>query len=137
MSRASVFKLFRPKPATADSSSSQPPSAELRGATTEGYHFALRLQCNHTGQPQRLVGWHGSSQGGARVEMQCGPDGVWRDLQGRHAPDIDALIPQTIRLSAGWAALREQLAHNQSDHRAPSDADAEHTAPAFPALGTP
>jgi hypothetical protein len=132
MFRASVFKLFRPRPA-AQSPSSQPPGAELRGTTTEGYHFALRLQCNRAGLPQHLVGWHGSSKGGARVEMQCGPDGVWRDLQGRHAPDIDALIPQTIRLSAGWAAQWEQLAHN----RVPSAAGAEHTAPSVAAPDAP
>ncbi len=106
-----MFKLFRPKPTTAPTASPCPASAELRGTTTEGYHFALRLDRNSKGQAQRLIGWHGSSRGGARVEMQCGPDGVWRDLLGRHATVIDDLIPPPIRLSASWATQWAQLAH--------------------------
>ena len=125
-----VFKLFRPKPVTAQTPSNCPPSAELRGTTTEGYHFALRLERNRSGQAQRLIGWHGSSRGGARVEMQCGPDGVWRDLQGRHAAVIDDLIPHPIRHSGGWAGQWEQLALASAQ----LSADGEDAAPSRPAL---
>jgi hypothetical protein len=126
-----VFKLFRPKPTTARPPSTCPASAELRGTTTEGYHFALRLERNRNGQAQRLIGWHGASRGGgARVEMQCGPDGVWRDLLGRHATVIDDLIPPPIRLSPSWATQWQQLAQANAQ----SGADDEGAAPSRPAL---
>lgn len=100
---AAVFKLFRPKTVAPESASLQESSAELRGTTTEGYHYALRLQRDAQGAAQRVIGWHGTSKGGARVEMQRGPDGVWRDLRGHSATSAEALIPLPIRHSAGWA----------------------------------
>lgn len=102
-----MFKLFRAKPASAQTSPTCPPSAELRGTTTEGYHYALRVERNDAGQPRRLIGWHGSARGGARVEIQCGPDRVWRDLQGHSAEHPGKLIPIPIRHSAGWAVQWE------------------------------
>lgn len=108
MTRA-VFKLFRPKPAPAAPADAQTSSAEIRGTTTEGYHFALRLLCDRSGRAQRLIGWHGSSRGGARVEMQRDPDGVWRDLHGQQAAAPDALIPAPIRHSAAWTTQWAQL----------------------------
>ena len=102
-----MFKLFRSKPASAQAASACPPSAELRGTTTEGYHYALRVERNDAGQPRRLIGWHGSARGGARVEIQCGPDRVWRDLQGHSAEQPGKFIPSPIRLSAGWAVQWE------------------------------
>lgn len=128
-----MFKLFRSKSATAHAASACPPSAELRGTTTEGYHYALRLERDHAGHARRLIGWHGSTRGGARVEIQCGPDGVWRDLQGQHAATPDELIPSPIRHSAGWAGQWSPLASS----RAQPGADDTGAAPSLPALDAP
>ncbi len=108
---AVVFRLFRPKPAPAIQPPSSAGSDEFRGATTAGYHFALRLQRDAQQQPQRLIGWHGSASGGARVELQRGADGLWRDVHGRQAAAFEALLPDPIRLSAAWAAQRPQAAN--------------------------
>lgn len=105
-----VFKLFRPRPTANQPPASDPSHIELRGTTTEGYHYALRLERSASGQAQRLIGWHGSSRGGARVEIQRDPAGVWRDLQGHHAAECIDLIPPPIRQSANWGSHRALLA---------------------------
>ena len=116
-----VFKLFRPKPSVLPPE--QPSSAitELRGATLESYHFALRLERDDRGEARRLIGWHGSSKGGARVDLRRDSNGMWRDPQGRQAEVADDLVPPTIRLSAAWAAQwrptgAEKTSPDQTEH---------------------
>lgn len=124
-----VFRLFRPKPAPAASPAAKTSSAEIRGTTTEGYHFALRLLRDPSGRPQRLIGWHGSSRGGARVEVQLGADGVWRDPHGQQAAAPDALLPAQIRHSTAWTTQWAQL--QQSAPRAQTSAPLDGDLPAL------
>lgn len=63
-----MFKLFRPEASSLRPDRSHANTAEFRGNTLEGDHFALRPERNSEGQAQRLFGWHDSSQGGARVD---------------------------------------------------------------------
>ena len=116
-----MFKLFRPKPSAPPPERPASAATELRGATLEGYHFALRLERDDRGEAQRLIGWHGSSTGGARVDLRRDSNGVWRDPQGRQAEAADDLVPPTIRLSAAWAAQwrptgAEKTSPDQTEH---------------------
>ncbi|MGE0071464.1 MAG: hypothetical protein AB7S55_00155 [Thiomonas sp.] len=119
-----VFRLFRPKPAPIIHGPSSAGGDEFRGTTTAGYHFALRLQRDAQQRPQRLIGWHGSASGGARVELRRGEDGVWRDVHGGEAATFEPLLPDAIRLSPAWAAQRPQSADGDGSAHDPAAAQA-------------
>ena len=117
--RTSVFKLFRTKQSLPPTDIRNAPTSELRGTTLEGYHFAIRVERSRDGRAQRLIGWHGSSQGGARVDLQRNAEGLWRDGQGRLAASVDELLAPSLLRSAAWAAQWSEVLPDE----APSDTD--------------
>ena len=114
-----VFRLFRTPPPPAQADAPDPCDSELRGTTLEGYHFAIRVERSSNGRAQRLIGWHGSSQGGARVDLQRNAEGLWRDGQGRLAASVDELLAPSLLRSAAWAAQWSEVLPDE----APSDTD--------------
>lgn len=99
-----MFKLFRTRQDLSHPDSPSARDSELRGTTLEGYHFAIRVERGLEGEAQRLIGWHGSSQGGGRVDLRREAEGMWRDGQGRQAASVDELLAPSVRRSAAWTA---------------------------------
>ncbi|WP_079415920.1 hypothetical protein [Thiomonas intermedia] len=99
-----MFKLFRTRQTLSQPASPSARDSELRGTTLEGYHFAIRVERNPAGEAHRLIGWHGSSQGGGRVDLRREAEGLWRDGQGRQAASVDDLLAPSVRRSAAWTA---------------------------------
>ena len=114
-----MFKLFRTRQDLSHPDSPSARDSELRGTTLEGYHFAIRVERSSNGRAQRLIGWHGSSQGGARVDLQRNAEGLWRDGQGRLAASVDELLAPSLLRSAAWAAQWSEVLPDE----APSDTD--------------
>lgn len=114
-----MFRLSRTPLPPAQADAPDTCDSELRGATSEGYHFAIRVERSRDGRAQRLIGWHGSSQGGARVDLQRNAEGLWRDGHGRIAASVDELLAPSLLRSAAWVAQWAEVLPDT----APSDTD--------------
>lgn len=99
-----MFKLFRRPPPPTTLETAREASIVLRGATTEGYHYALRIEFDAHRSIERIIGWRGSTDGSRRIELRPGDDGLWRDPDGRTAGEALDLVPVSIRNGAGFAA---------------------------------